>query len=65
MKKTPTLTSEPSFTDIYSSLYTMREDLERMRKPYGSRDNPARTCKDLFFGHPSTKDGISAILEFY
>lgn len=45
------------FLDMYSSIYTMRQDLERIRKPLGTRDNPVRTCKDLFYGHPHFKDG--------
>lgn len=42
---------------MYSSIYAMRQDLERIRKPVGTRDNPVRTCKDLFYGHPQFKDG--------
>lgn len=45
------------FLDMYSTIYTMRQDLERLRKPLGTRDNPVRTCKDLFYGHPHFKDG--------
>lgn len=48
---------EPKFLDIYTSIYSMRQDLEKMRKPSGSRENPARTCKDLRFSHPKFKDG--------
>lgn len=49
---------EPSFIDVYTSIYAMREDLERIRKPLGLRENPARTCKDLYFSHPHFKNGI-------
>lgn len=45
------------FLDMYSSIYTMRQDLERIKKPLGTRDNPVRTCKDLFYGHPHFTDG--------
>lgn len=43
---------------MYNSVYAMRQDLERLRKPLGSRDNPVRTCKDLHYGHPQFADGI-------
>lgn len=47
----------PKYIDIVSSIYGMRQDLERIRKPVGTRDNPVMTCKDLFYGHPQFKDG--------
>lgn len=43
--------------EIYSDIYNMRVELERVRKPLGTRDNPVRTCRDLFYGHPHFKDG--------
>lgn len=43
--------------DMYTNIYTMRQDLERMKKPIGTKENPARTCKDLYYGHPKFKDG--------
>jgi len=47
----------PNYVDIVSSIYGMRQDLERIRKPVGTRENPVMTCKDLFYGHPQFKDG--------
>lgn len=47
----------PKFLDMYSSIYAMREDLENIRKPSGSRENPVRCCKDLYLGHPNYEDG--------
>lgn len=45
--------------EIYSDIYNMRVELERVKKPLGSRENPVRTCRDLFYGHPHFKDGRS------
>jgi hypothetical protein len=51
---------------MYSSIYTMRQDLDRIRKPVGTREHPVRTCKDLFYGHPQFKDGEkSRLSEIY
>lgn len=47
----------PKFLDMYSSIYSMRQEMDRIRKPVGTRDNPVRTCKDLYYGHPQFKDG--------
>lgn len=45
------------FLDMYNSIYSMRQDLERVKKPVGTRDNPARTCKDLYYGHSQFTNG--------
>ncbi|KAG5880671.1 hypothetical protein JTB14_037568 [Gonioctena quinquepunctata] len=45
------------FLDMYSTIYSMRQELEKFRKPIGSRENPAMTCKDLYYGHPHYTDG--------
>jgi len=42
---------------VYTDIYNMRIELEKMKKPIGTRDSPARSCKDLFHGHPQLKDG--------
>lgn len=47
----------PKFLDMYSSIYTMRQEMERIRKPTGTRENPVRTCRDLYLGHPKFPDG--------
>lgn len=51
----------PKFLDMYSSIYAMRQELDRIRKPIGSRENPVRTCKDLFYGHPHFNDGQCSV----
>jgi len=52
------------FLDMYSSIYTMRQDLDRIRKPVGTREHPVRTCKDLFYGHPQFKDGEQSVVQY-
>lgn len=44
--------------DLYGSIYRLRQDMDRIRKPLGTREHPTRTCRDLHFGHPQLKDGI-------
>ena len=43
---------------VYTDVYNMRIELEKMKKPIGTRESPARSCKDLLFGHPQLKDGF-------
>lgn len=45
------------FLDMYSSIYAIRQDLERVKKPRGTRENPSRTCRDLYFGHAQFENG--------
>lgn len=49
--------SSLKFLDMYNSIYSMRQDLDRLRKPIGNRENPGRTCRDLYLGHPQFEDG--------
>lgn len=51
--------------DMYTNIYTMRQDLERMKKPIGTKDNPARTCRDLFYGHPKFKGRLYISLNWF
>lgn len=56
-KKKPKDDLGPKFLDMYSSIYSMRQELDRIRKPVGTRESPARTCKDLWYGHNHLENG--------
>uniref|UniRef100_A0A4W4GB31 Fibrillar collagen NC1 domain-containing protein n=1 Tax=Electrophorus electricus TaxID=8005 RepID=A0A4W4GB31_ELEEL len=43
--------------DIFGSLNNLKLDIERMKFPLGTQDNPARTCKDLELSQPDFPDG--------
>lgn len=45
--------------DINKAFTNIQQQLHLMRKPIGTRENPARTCRDLFYGHPDLKDGTA------
>lgn len=49
------------FVDMYSTIYAMKQEMDRIRRPVGTKDNPVRTCKDLYFGHPQFEDGKASI----
>lgn len=46
--------------DIFGSLNNLKQDIERMKYPMGTQNNPARTCKDLQLCHPEFPDGESS-----
>uniref|UniRef100_A0A6Q2YV19 Collagen, type XI, alpha 1a n=1 Tax=Esox lucius TaxID=8010 RepID=A0A6Q2YV19_ESOLU len=43
--------------NIFGSLNTLKLDIERMKYPMGTQNNPARTCKDLQLAQPEFSDG--------
>uniref|UniRef100_A0A8C5NH18 Collagen, type XI, alpha 1b n=1 Tax=Gouania willdenowi TaxID=441366 RepID=A0A8C5NH18_GOUWI len=43
--------------DVFGSLNHLKQDIERMKFPLGTQDNPARTCKDLRLSQPDFPDG--------
>lgn len=43
--------------DVFGSLNNLKQDIERMKFPMGSQDNPARTCNDLQLSQPDYPDG--------
>lgn len=51
------------FVDMYSTIYSMKQEMDRIRRPVGTKDNPVRTCKDLYFGHPQFEDGETSAFQ--
>lgn len=49
--------------DIFGSLNNLKQDIERMKYPMGTQNNPARTCKDLQLCHPEFPDGRFKVVE--
>lgn len=43
--------------DVFGSLNNLKQDIERMKFPLGTQDNPARTCNDLHLSQPDFPDG--------
>lgn len=43
--------------DVFGSLNNLKQDIERMKFPLGTQDNPARTCNDLQLSQPDYPDG--------
>jgi hypothetical protein len=36
----------------------MRKEIDGMKKPFGTKANPARSCRDIYYAHPTFDDGI-------
>lgn len=48
--------------DVFGSLNNLKQDIERMKFPMGTQDNPARTCNDLHLSQPDFPDGRVQIM---
>lgn len=42
---------------LFGSLEELKVEVQRFKRPVGSRENPARTCKDLWLCHDDFEDG--------
>lgn len=49
--------------DVFGSLNNLKQDIERMKFPMGTQDNPARTCNDLHLSQPDFPDGTTENLK--
>lgn len=49
--------------EVFASLNSMKMEVELMRKPLGTFESPARTCKELMMCHPHFKDGMTQWLQ--
>uniref|UniRef100_A0A3B4UYF3 Collagen, type V, alpha 3a n=1 Tax=Seriola dumerili TaxID=41447 RepID=A0A3B4UYF3_SERDU len=43
--------------EVFATLSSMKTEVELMRRPLGTFESPARTCKELMMVHPDYKDG--------
>lgn len=44
---------------VYTSIYAIRKEMDALRKPLGTKANPARTCRDIYYSHPTFDDGMT------
>lgn len=43
--------------EVFATLSSMKNEVELMRRPLGTFESPARTCKELMMVQPDYKDG--------
>lgn len=43
--------------EVFAILSSMKTEVEVMRRPLGTFESPARSCKELMMVQPSFKDG--------
>ena len=53
--------SRPTSVGLEELLGAVGREIEALRRPTGSRENPARSCQDLRLSHPHLTDGLRPI----
>lgn len=48
--------------EVFATLSSMKTEVELMRRPLGTFESPARTCKELMMVQPHYKDGLQRLL---
>jgi collagen type V/XI/XXIV/XXVII alpha len=43
--------------EIFGEIDELREDLNMLRYPRGTKESPARSCRDIKVGFPDSADG--------
>merc|ERR1712106_36564 len=43
--------------EIFAALESLKQELQMMKEPMGTKDNPARSCRDLWLCHSDFPDG--------
>uniref|UniRef100_A0A3B1JD77 Collagen, type XI, alpha 2 n=1 Tax=Astyanax mexicanus TaxID=7994 RepID=A0A3B1JD77_ASTMX len=51
------LNGNEGMEEVFGSLNSLRQEIEAMRFPLGTKDSPARTCQDLLLSQPEYTDG--------
>lgn len=46
--------------EVFATLSSMKTEVELMRRPLGTFESPARTCKELMMVQPDYRDGERA-----
>lgn len=52
---------EEGMEEVLATLSSMKTEVELMRRPLGTYESPARTCKELMMVQPDFTDGWSQI----
>lgn len=48
---------DSGLNEIFSSLESLKDELQTMKEPQGTITNPARSCRDLYLCHPEKPSG--------